>query len=121
MYLNSCQYPALINYLNKGMTILATPCNGVEECLDGSDEFYCWLSDGIAKFFLWFCLCLLIVISLIWICVAGNFAKNNDLLRFIRKKEYFEASSQQKLYGDDLADLKVTIIFIKHQYQMYKC
>ena len=103
------------------MTILATPCNGVEECMDGSDELYCWLANEITKYLFWFCLSLFIVISLIWICVAVNFAKKNDLLRFIRKKEYFEESSQKKLYGDDLAELKVDIIFIKHQYHMYKC
>ena len=103
------------------MTILATPCNGVEECLDGSDEFYCWLSNEITKYLLWFCLSVFIVISLIWVCVAGNFAKKKDLLRFIKKKEYFEESSQKKLYGDDLADLKVNMIFIKNQYHIYKC
>ena len=90
------------------MTILATPCNNVTECLDGSDEYYCGLDDKISQFFLPFIICFFIILCLVLTIVIVTYAKKRKLLSYIFVSDFVVDGTKSGIKGDALATLKVT-------------
>ena len=84
------------------VTILATKCNGIEECRDGSDKTDCQSDESrvlVATFVVF------AVIFLIWIVIYHVY-DNNETMDDISKEEKEHA---QNAKGDTLALLKVAI------------
>ena len=90
------------------MTILATPCNNVTECSDGSDEDYCGLDEKISRYILAFSICFFIALCLVLTIVIVIYAKKNNLLSYIFISDFVVNGTKRGIKGDALANLKVT-------------
>ena len=86
------------------MTILATKCNGIEECKDGSDEAEADCQSDESRVLV-ATLVVFAVIFLIWIVIYHVY-DNNEAMENISKEEKEHAQSAK---GDTLALLKVAV------------
>ena len=90
--------------------ILATPCDGVPECLDGSDEE---CGEKLTRIVLYMSGSLLLIIGLIWL---GLYLKITEFSRIIlnldnpQLADRWEPRLCRFMKGNDLADLKVQLL-----------